>query len=165
MAWSRPFLREAQKVEQIIDPKLQGVYSREGAKNVAILAYQCLSQKAKSRPRMSSVVKTLETILDSPDAGSMPFVYIVPKQGEKKSEEQIKLEKCGKDEAEADQNNEKEGDNKDGSKEIRKQKCPKGLRHKHRLNQFSSLAVSENKFYITLQTGINCNKSVDPMNQ
>ena len=153
VAWARPFLREPQKVEQIIDPKLEGMFSMEGAKMVAVLAYQCLSQKAKFRPRMSAVVKTLETVLELPGTGFMPLVYIVPKQGQKNESEA---------EAEADHNNGEEGGKRDEHKETGRNKCAKGIRHSHRLNQFRSGAVyPENKFYIGLQTGINCNKSED----
>ncbi|RVW52175.1 Serine/threonine-protein kinase RIPK [Vitis vinifera] len=159
VGWALPFLKDPQKLKRIIDPKLEGMYSTEGAKRVAMLANQCLSQKAKCRPRMSSVVKTLESLMDLADTGFMPFVYIVPAEGQKKGEAQITLRVCGKDEAEAEanHNNGKEAGKKDENKEIGLLKCPKGLRHTHRLSQFRSGPVySDNKFCITLQTGMNC---------
>ncbi|KAF7135782.1 hypothetical protein RHSIM_Rhsim08G0239900 [Rhododendron simsii] len=70
--WARPLLRDPQKLDQIIDPRLDGQYSREGAKKAAALAYQCLSHRSKFRPTMSNVVKTLEPLLDMDDIPVSP---------------------------------------------------------------------------------------------
>ncbi|KAH0919368.1 hypothetical protein HID58_027028 [Brassica napus] len=72
------------KLEQIIDPSLEGRYSLEGIRKAAVLAYQCLSHNPKSRPTMATVVKTLERILDLKDIQNGPFVYIVPVAGANK---------------------------------------------------------------------------------
>ncbi|GAA0186820.1 hypothetical protein LIER_34108 [Lithospermum erythrorhizon] len=61
--WARPMLKDPLKLETIIDPKLEGQYSLEGAKKVAALAFQCLNKNPRSRPTMSNVVKILEPIL------------------------------------------------------------------------------------------------------
>ncbi|KAH0938400.1 hypothetical protein HID58_005861 [Brassica napus] len=75
--WARPMLKDNNKLEQIIDPSLEGRYSFEGIRKAAELAYQCLSHNPKSRPTMTTVVKTLEPILDLKDIQNGPFVYIV----------------------------------------------------------------------------------------
>ncbi|GAA0167890.1 hypothetical protein LIER_22729 [Lithospermum erythrorhizon] len=62
--WARPMLKDPLKLETIIDTKLEGQYSFEGAKKVATLAYQCLNRNPRSRPTMSNVVKVLKPILD-----------------------------------------------------------------------------------------------------
>ncbi|KAF3524357.1 hypothetical protein F2Q69_00051471 [Brassica cretica] len=69
------------KLERIIDPSLEGRYSLEGIRKAASLAYQCLSHNPKSRPTMTTVVKTLGPILDLKDIQNGPFVYIVPVAG------------------------------------------------------------------------------------
>ncbi|KAL8139790.1 hypothetical protein V2J09_005811 [Rumex salicifolius] len=74
--WARPRLKDYQKLDLIMDPRLEGQYSLEGAKIAAHLAYQCLSHQAKTRPTMGTVVKTLGPLLDMKD--DMPFVYVVP---------------------------------------------------------------------------------------
>uniref|UniRef100_A0A1J3J935 non-specific serine/threonine protein kinase n=1 Tax=Noccaea caerulescens TaxID=107243 RepID=A0A1J3J935_NOCCA len=79
--WARPMLKDHNKLEQIIDPSLEGRYSVEGIRKAASLAYQCLSHNPKSRPTMTVVVKTLEPILDLKDIQNGPFVYIVPVSG------------------------------------------------------------------------------------
>ncbi|GLT61427.1 hypothetical protein SLA2020_341330 [Shorea laevis] len=82
--WARPLLKDPHKVEGILDPRLDGQFSMEGARKLAALAYQCLSSNPKSRPTMSSVINTLESLLDLRDIPIGPFVYIVPDQGEKR---------------------------------------------------------------------------------
>ncbi|CAA0331322.1 unnamed protein product [Arabidopsis thaliana] len=79
--WARPMLKDPNKLERIIDPSLEGKYSVEGIRKAAALAYQCLSHNPKSRPTMTTVVKTLEPILDLKDIQNGPFVYIVPVAG------------------------------------------------------------------------------------
>lgn len=76
--WARPLLKDAYKLDGIMDPRLEGQYSTEGARKAAALAYQCLSSHPKSRPAMRNVVKTLESLLDLTDIPIGPFVYIAP---------------------------------------------------------------------------------------
>ncbi|KAM7476093.1 hypothetical protein LguiB_023336 [Lonicera macranthoides] len=96
--WARPLLKDSQKIDRIMDPKLEGQYSVEGAKKAAGLAYKCLSQNPKYRPTMGDVVQSLETILDLNDDISVgSFVYIVPSDGEKGSTEEEEKEEEKKD--------------------------------------------------------------------
>ncbi|KAK4365643.1 hypothetical protein RND71_013523 [Anisodus tanguticus] len=76
--WARPMLRDSYKLDRIMDPRLEGQYSTQGAKKVAALAYQCLSHQPRCRPTMCNVVKALEPILDLKDIPIGPFVYVVP---------------------------------------------------------------------------------------
>ncbi|XP_072972719.1 serine/threonine-protein kinase RIPK-like isoform X2 [Typha angustifolia] len=82
--WARPYLNDARKLARIMDPSLDGQYSSEGAQKAAALAYQCLSQKPKSRPRMSAIVETLEPLLAMDDVPLGPFVYTVQERVEVK---------------------------------------------------------------------------------
>ncbi|KAJ0007681.1 hypothetical protein Pint_29140 [Pistacia integerrima] len=79
--WARPMLKDFNKLEQILDPRLEGQYSTEGVKRAAKLAYQCLRRDPKARPTMSNVVKTLEPLLDLNDIPKGPFVLIVSPEG------------------------------------------------------------------------------------
>ena len=76
--WARPRLKDTQRLDFIMDPRLEGQYSTEGAKIAATVAYHCLSHHCKSRPTMGDVVKTLEHVLGMKDDILMPFVYIAP---------------------------------------------------------------------------------------
>lgn len=74
--WARPILMDVRKIAQIMDPALGGQYSTKGALKAAVVAYQCLSHNAKSRPQMSAVVEALEPLQDLKDEPAT-FVYNV----------------------------------------------------------------------------------------
>lgn len=65
--WAMPYLHDKRKLFRIMDPKLEGQYSKKGALKVASVALQCLSKEAKLRPRMSDVLASLEELQDSKD--------------------------------------------------------------------------------------------------
>ncbi|KAL1354174.1 hypothetical protein AAHE18_05G022400 [Arachis hypogaea] len=58
--WSKPYLRSSRRLRYIMDPRLLGQYSVKGAKEMAVLALHCVSMNPKDRPRMATVVDTLE---------------------------------------------------------------------------------------------------------
>ncbi|TKY58458.1 Serine/threonine-protein kinase [Spatholobus suberectus] len=58
--WSKPYLSSSKKLRCIMDPRLAGQYSGKGAKEMALLALQCISLNPKDRPRMQTAVETLE---------------------------------------------------------------------------------------------------------
>ncbi|KAG4949455.1 hypothetical protein JHK82_042670 [Glycine max] len=76
--WARPMLNDSRKLSRIMDPRLEGQYSEMGTKKAAALAYQCLSHRPRSRPSMSTVVKTLEPLQDFDDIPIGTFVYTAP---------------------------------------------------------------------------------------
>ncbi|KAG6792234.1 hypothetical protein POTOM_001378 [Populus tomentosa] len=153
--WARPQLKDPRKLDQIMDPRLEGQYSTEGARKAAGLAYQCLSQHSKSRPTMSTVVRTLEQLLDLTDTPTGTFVYIVPTEGkihggvEKKGNE-------GKNECEEIKNGNKCEGKEAGIKE--KAGCEhnqRGRRQRRRAKSLRNRAVySDTALYKTLGTGL-----------
>ncbi|KAK9705582.1 hypothetical protein RND81_07G067900 [Saponaria officinalis] len=81
--WARPQLQSPRRLTRLMDPRLEGQYSETGAQQAALLAYQCLSHRPKSRPTISSVVQTLTTMLDLVhDIPSGTFVYTAPSENE-----------------------------------------------------------------------------------
>ncbi|XP_057538789.1 serine/threonine-protein kinase RIPK-like [Amaranthus tricolor] len=79
--WARPQLQSQRRLPRLMDPRLEGQYSEDGAQKAALLAYQCLSHRPKSRPKMSVVVKSLEPLLNIVhDIPSGPFVYTAPSE-------------------------------------------------------------------------------------
>ncbi|CBI29228.3 hypothetical protein VitviT2T_002858 [Vitis vinifera] len=58
--WTKPYLTSSRRLRYIMDPRLAGQYSVKGAKEIALLALQCISSNPKDRPRMPGVVETLE---------------------------------------------------------------------------------------------------------
>ncbi|GLJ10326.1 hypothetical protein SUGI_0126240 [Cryptomeria japonica] len=75
--WARPLLKNKRKLLQIIDPRMEKEYSTKEAQKVADLAYQCLSQKPKSRPIMKDVVETLESLQIENDLANISFIYTI----------------------------------------------------------------------------------------
>ncbi|XP_068660520.1 serine/threonine-protein kinase RIPK-like [Aristolochia californica] len=87
--WARSSLNDPRKLTRIIDPKLEGQYSPKGIQKAAQLAYQCLRHNPKSRPLMSAVVETLESLLTvTDDIPITHFIYTAPNEAVK--DEQIK---------------------------------------------------------------------------
>ena len=74
--WAKSSLREPRKLGRIMDPKLEGQYSETAVLKTAALAYQCLGQRPKSRPTMSTVIQTLEPLTNF-DGITDAFVYTV----------------------------------------------------------------------------------------
>ncbi|CAL9027548.1 unnamed protein product, partial [Prunus brigantina] len=64
-----------------MDPRLEGQYSEIGARKAAALAYQCISHRPKQRPKISDVVKILESLKDFDDI-PIAFVYTVPTESD-----------------------------------------------------------------------------------
>ncbi|XP_031130267.1 probable serine/threonine-protein kinase PBL15 [Ipomoea triloba] len=60
--WSKPYLTSSRRLRCIIDPRLAGQYSVKGAKEMALLALQCVSSNAKDRPKMPAIIETLESL-------------------------------------------------------------------------------------------------------
>ncbi|XP_012452675.1 serine/threonine-protein kinase RIPK [Gossypium raimondii] len=90
--WARPILNDARKLGRIMDPRLEGQYSEMGARKAAALAYQCLSQRPKQRPKMCDVVGILEPLQDYEDIPIGSFVYTVPNQSGSPKEEEKECE-------------------------------------------------------------------------
>ncbi|XP_015575108.1 probable serine/threonine-protein kinase PBL15 [Ricinus communis] len=60
--WAKPYLTSSRRLRYIMDPRLAGQYSVKGAKQVALLALQCISMNPKDRPKMPAIVETLEAL-------------------------------------------------------------------------------------------------------
>lgn len=68
--WAKPYLQSKRRIFQVMDPRIEGQYSRSAALKAAALTFVCLSSEAKYRPTMDEVVKALEQLQDSNDTGS-----------------------------------------------------------------------------------------------
>ncbi|CAK9143689.1 unnamed protein product [Ilex paraguariensis] len=58
--WAKPYLTSSRRLRCVIDPRLAGQYSVKGAKEIALLALQCVSLNPKDRPKMPAIIETLE---------------------------------------------------------------------------------------------------------
>ena len=75
--WAKPFLKDSKRLYRIMDPKLEGMYSADGARKAAALAHKCLSRSPKRRPSVTEVVNVLKSLQDFDDVCTEPFVYVV----------------------------------------------------------------------------------------
>lgn len=60
--WARPYLINSRILRCIMDPRLAGQYSVKGAKEMGLLAQQCVSLNPKDRPKMPTIIETLESL-------------------------------------------------------------------------------------------------------
>lgn len=126
-----------------MDPKLQGQFSKEGANKAAKLAYHCLSHHSKSRPTMVDVVLTLEPLLDFNDFPTDSFVYTVPIQGKKNSNDvQVEL---------VSMHDEKDQAKKDCLEKGIKRRNNNGHRHKRRRSYKARAVYSDTALYTTFR--------------
>lgn len=158
--WARPLLKDLHKIDKIMDPKLDGQYSLEGAKKAAALAHKCLSHHAKSRPTMENVVKMLDNILDlKEDIPVGPFVYVVPREGKKAEDDEVSSETKGHSKHEEERrstgnnNRQEEEDNRVAELKKRRNGCQRrrinGHVHKHRIS--SRAVYSDTALYTNLR--------------
>ncbi|XP_031093895.1 serine/threonine-protein kinase RIPK-like [Ipomoea triloba] len=91
--WARPQLKDPRKLHRIMDPRLDGMYSEDGARKAALLAYKCLSQRSNARPTMSEVVRVLEPLKDYKEVPMVTFLYVAPTEKEKEGAEQKEAKK------------------------------------------------------------------------
>ncbi|XP_075486578.1 putative serine/threonine-protein kinase PBL15 [Primulina tabacum] len=65
--WARPYLINTRRLRCIMDPRLAGQYSVKGAKEMGLLAQQCVSLNPKDRPKMPAIIETLESLQNLKD--------------------------------------------------------------------------------------------------
>ncbi|XP_021828473.1 putative receptor-like protein kinase At1g72540 [Prunus avium] len=152
--WSKPFLKDSHKLDRVMDPGLEGQYSTEGARKAAALAHQCLSHNPKCRPTMSTVVKTLEPLMDLNDIPIGPFVYVVPTE-EKNKVPAYRIEREGQAECEVVKNG-KNGEEKEVEVKAKgRHRSRKGHRYRNRIKSLrSSTVYSDTALYRILGTGL-----------
>lgn len=151
--WARPMLRDSHKLDRIMDPRLEGQYSTQGAKKVAALAYHCLSHHTRSRPTMSDVVKALEPVLDLKDIPIGPFVYVVPSSKCDKEMEigELKTQVDGENQANIREKEEKKGDAGERGEDNNTRQRRVGHRHKHGLKRDAAVYSDTHLYHKALR--------------
>ncbi|KAM0044814.1 putative transferase, protein kinase RLK-Pelle-RLCK-VIIa-2 family [Helianthus debilis subsp. tardiflorus] len=71
VAWAKPYLPHKRKLFRILDNRLEGQYTLNGAHATANLALRCISTDPRLRPSMVDVVKELELLQDPKKAARL----------------------------------------------------------------------------------------------
>ncbi|KAI3507746.1 hypothetical protein L1887_22739 [Cichorium endivia] len=62
--WAKPYLPHKRKLFRVLDNRLEGQYTLDGAHAAANLSLRCVSMDPRFRPNMTEVVKELEQLQD-----------------------------------------------------------------------------------------------------
>lgn len=62
VTWTRPILREKDRLEELADPRLGGSYPKEDFVRVCTIAAACVAPEASQRPTMGEVVQSLKMV-------------------------------------------------------------------------------------------------------
>ncbi|XP_061338388.1 proline-rich receptor-like protein kinase PERK3 [Gastrolobium bilobum] len=62
VTWSRPILRNKDRLEELADPRLGGRYPKEDFIRVCTIAAACVAPEASQRPTMGEVVQSLKMV-------------------------------------------------------------------------------------------------------
>ncbi|KAF9680260.1 hypothetical protein SADUNF_Sadunf06G0102800 [Salix dunnii] len=65
LEWIRPYLSDAKKFKQIVDPRLEQKDILKSAHKLANIANRCLVRNPKSRPKMSEVLEMMDLIVNA----------------------------------------------------------------------------------------------------
>ncbi|KAJ0027922.1 hypothetical protein Pint_35661 [Pistacia integerrima] len=72
LEWVKPYLSDAKKFRQILDPRLEGKYSLRSVHKLATIANRCLVRNPKARPKMSEVLELVTKIIEGPTETGSP---------------------------------------------------------------------------------------------
>ncbi|KAH6819089.1 Protein kinase superfamily protein [Perilla frutescens var. frutescens] len=79
VSWALPRLTNREKVMEMIDPALQGHYSKKDLIQVAAIAAMCVQTEADYRPLITDVVQSLMPLVKNPSlpgsSGSLKFTH------------------------------------------------------------------------------------------
>ncbi|KAL3531951.1 hypothetical protein ACH5RR_005472 [Cinchona calisaya] len=64
LEWVKPYLSDAKKFQQILDPRLERKQILKSAHKLSLVANRCLSRHGKTRPKMSEVLQMLNRVVE-----------------------------------------------------------------------------------------------------
>ncbi|CAI9097990.1 OLC1v1034529C3 [Oldenlandia corymbosa var. corymbosa] len=63
--WVKPYLSDAKKFQQIIDPRLERKTIWKSAHKLSLVANRCLARHAKTRPKMSEILQMVNDVVQA----------------------------------------------------------------------------------------------------
>lgn len=65
LEWVKPYLSDAKKFQQILDPRLERKAILRSAHKLSLVANRCLARHAKTRPKMSEVLEMVNGVVQA----------------------------------------------------------------------------------------------------
>ncbi|KAL8508791.1 hypothetical protein ACS0TY_016126 [Phlomoides rotata] len=69
LEWIKPYLSDAKKFQQILDPRLERKQIQKSAHRLSLIANRCLVRAQKTRPRMSEIREMVREVVEASAAG------------------------------------------------------------------------------------------------
>lgn len=87
LEWVKPYLSDAKKFQQILDPRLEGKQILKSAHKLSLVANRCLARLPKTRPKMSEVREMVNQVVEASMGASNPQPPLKSKEQKKPFEE------------------------------------------------------------------------------
>lgn len=87
LEWVKPYLSDAKKFQQILDPRLEGKQILKSAHKLSLVANRCLARLQKTRPKMSEVLEMINQVVEGTNGTGNPQPPLMSKEQKKKFEE------------------------------------------------------------------------------
>ncbi|KAG8376573.1 hypothetical protein BUALT_Bualt09G0077500 [Buddleja alternifolia] len=65
LEWVKPYLSDAKKFQQILDPRLEGKQILRSAHKLSLVANRCLARLPKTRPKMSEILEMVNQVVEA----------------------------------------------------------------------------------------------------
>ncbi|KAK6147008.1 hypothetical protein DH2020_017920 [Rehmannia glutinosa] len=72
LEWVKPYLSDAKKFQQILDPRLEGKQILKSAHKLSLVANRCLARLPKTRPKMSEVLEMVNQVVEASTGAANP---------------------------------------------------------------------------------------------
>ncbi|XP_057779163.1 serine/threonine-protein kinase PCRK1-like [Salvia miltiorrhiza] len=87
LEWVKPYLSDAKKFQQILDPRFEGKQVLKSAHKLSLVANRCLSRLSKTRPKMSEVQEMINQVVEAATGSGNPQPSLKSKDDKKTSED------------------------------------------------------------------------------
>lgn len=77
LEWIKPYLSDAKKFQQILDPRLERKQIQKSAHRLSLIANRCLVRAQKTRPQMSEIREMVREVVEA-SADGPPFRFKEP---------------------------------------------------------------------------------------
>lgn len=87
LEWVKPYLSDAKKFQQILDPRLEKKQIMKSAHKLSLVANRCLARHSKTRPKMSEVLEMISKVIEASVGIGSPQPPVKTREQKASSEE------------------------------------------------------------------------------